>query len=406
MYRSALPGFYRLPLNERVARIAELTGLEDAEAQTFDPEGGLRVPEADRMIENALGVFGLPLGICANLRVDGRDRLVAMATEEPSVVAAASHAAKLLREGEGVVTEVGPSHMIGQIQVLEVDRGQPIGDAIEAEKASLLALANSAHPSLVAAGGGARDLTTRSIPRIAEHDPIGDMWVVEILVDVQDAMGANAINSMCERLAPRIEAITGGRVNLRILSNLSDLRTVRAVGEVPIDKLDPSDRDSARLLASRIVEASVFAERDPYRAATHNKGIMNGVDAVLLAFGQDTRAVEAGAHAYAARDGRYTALSRFRLRSDALLCELELPMAVGTVGGVAHAHPTVAVARQMAKITRASELASIATAVGLAQNLAALRALAGEGIQSGHMRLHARKSTRPPAATEEKRRAS
>jgi hydroxymethylglutaryl-CoA reductase len=233
------------------------------------------------------------------------------------------------------------------------------------------------------------------------------MWVVEILVDVQDAMGANAINSMCERLAPRIEEITGGRVNLRILSNLSDLRTVRAVGRVPVERFAPSDPEAARVLASRIVEASVFAERDPYRATTHNKGIMNGVDAVLLAFGQDTRAVEAGAHAYAARGGRYTALSRFRVEDDTLFCELTLPMAVGTVGGVAKAHPTVAVARQMAGISRAGELASIATAVGLAQNLAALKALAGEGIQSGHMRLHARKSTRPPAANEKTaRRAS
>ncbi len=406
MYESALPGFYRLPLRERVARLAELTGLAEAEAQTFDPQGGLRVPEADLMIENAVGVFGLPLGICANLRVDGRDRLVAMATEEPSVVAAASHAAKLLRDGDGIVTTVGPSHMIGQIQILEVERGEHLERAIAEEKDALLSLANEAHPSLVAAGGGARDLSVRFIPRLGESDPIGDMWVVEVLVDVQDAMGANAVNSMCERLAPRIEALSGGRVNLRILSNLSDLRTVHATGRVPVKRFAPSDPEAARALARRIVEASVFAERDPYRATTHNKGIMNGVDAVLLAFGQDTRAVEAGAHAYAARSGRYTALSRFRLDGDALLCEVTLPMAVGTVGGVARSHPTVAVARQMAEITRASELASVATAVGLAQNLAALRALAGEGIQSGHMRLHARKSTRPDAPTEEKRRAS
>jgi len=394
MYESALPGFYRLPIGERVARIAKLTGLNEGDAAAFDPEGGLDVGRADRMIENALGVFGLPLGICANLRLDGRDRLVPMATEEPSVVAAASHAAKLLRGGDGVCTEVEPSHMIGQIQVLEVSDGARLREGVALEKASLLDLANHAHPSLIAAGGGARDLSVREIPSADANDPVGEMWVVELLVDVQDAMGANAVNSMCERLAPRVEALSGGRVNLRILSNLSDLRTVRARGRVPLSLFDSEDPAAGALLARRIVEASVFAERDSYRAATHNKGIMNGVDAVLLAFGQDTRAVEAGAHAFAARGGRYTALSRFRIDGGDLVGELELPMAVGTVGGSVGTHPLVAVARQIAGISKASELASIAAAVGLAQNLAALRALAGEGIQSGHMRLHARKSTR------------
>jgi hydroxymethylglutaryl-CoA reductase len=330
------------------------------------------------------------------------------------VVAAASHAAKLLREGDGIVTEAQPSHMIGQIQLLEVVDGRRLENRVREAKRALVDLANEAHPSLVSAGGGARDLTVRAIPSTSSDDPIGDMWVVELLVDVQDAMGANAVNSMCEALAPRIEELSGGRVNLRILSNLSDLRTVRARGRVPIARFLPSDPTEAAALAHRIVEASVFAERDPHRAATHNKGIMNGVDAVLLAFGQDTRAVEAGAHAYAARNGRYTALSRFRIEEGCLVGDIELPMAVGTVGGVASTHPTVAVARQIAGISRASELASIATAVGLAQNLAALRALAGEGIQSGHMRLHARKSSHPPAlgngprelAAEANRRAS
>jgi len=397
VYESALPGFYRLELKDRVTRIGEITGVGSDELAALDHDGGLDASQANLMVENAVGVFGLPLGICANLRVDGQNRLVPMATEEPSVVAAASHAAKLLRGGEGIQTVVSPALMLGQIQLLEVADGERLHRAVADNEAELLAKANGAHSNLVAAGGGARSLSVRHLPAIDHDDPLGDMWIVEVLVDVQDAMGANAINSMCERIAPRIAELGGGRVNLRILSNLSDQRTVRATGRMPVLSFCPDDPEKAMLLAERIVEASVFAERDPYRAATHNKGIMNGVDAVLMAFGQDTRAVEAGAHAFTARSGRYTSMSRFRVDGDHLVAVLELPMAVGTVGGVAAAHPTVAVARRIANITRARELASVAAAVGLAQNLAALKALAGEGIQSGHMRLHARKSTPPKA---------
>ncbi|MEM9693924.1 MAG: hydroxymethylglutaryl-CoA reductase, degradative, partial [Myxococcota bacterium] len=352
-------------------------------------EGGLSDDEANRMVENALGVMGLPLGLCVNMKVDGHDRLIPMSVEEPSVVAAASFAAKLLRGGGGVHTEVTAPLMIGQIQLLDLPDGDP-AEAILAEKAALLELANAGHPNLVAAGGGAVDLEIHPLPATDESDPCGPMTIVHLVVDVRDAMGANAINSMCERLAPRIEELTGARVGLRILSNLTDRRRVVARGRVPFTMLQGRGGDSPAQLARAIVEASVFAERDPYRAATHNKGIMNGIDSVLVAFGQDWRAVEAGAHAYAARDGRYTALAKWRVEGEYLVGTLDVPLAVGTVGGVARVHPTVKMSRLIARIDDAASLASAVAAVGLAQNLSALRALAAEGIQKGHMRLHAR----------------
>ena len=387
---SELSGFYRLALTDRRARVAELTGLSEEELEQLSAEGGLSDEQANRMVENVLGVMGLPLGLCVNMRVDERDCLIPMATEEPSVVAAASYAAKLLRAGGGVTTTVSAPHMIGQIQLLDVADPSSAEEAVLAAKGELLEKANSGHPRLVAAGGGAIDVEVNHLPRVDDDDPAGDMMVVHLIVDVRDAMGANAINSMCERLAPRIMELTGGRVGLRILSNLADRRTVNARGKIPLSALKVRGGQTAEELAQGIVEASVFAERDPYRAATHNKGIMNGIDSVLLAFGQDWRAVEAGAHAFAARHGRYTALARWRL-IDGMLCgELELPMAVGTVGGVAGVHPSVQVTRRMARIGAAAELASITAAVGLAQNVAALRAMAAEGIQHGHMRMHAR----------------
>jgi hydroxymethylglutaryl-CoA reductase len=390
MKTSELSGFHRLDLTDRRARVAELTGLSERDLEELSAEGGLSDEQANRMVENVLGVMGLPLGLCVNLRVDGRDCLVPMATEEPSVVAAASFAAKLLRAGGGVESEVSPPHMIGQIQLLDVPDPQKGEQAVLGARGELMALANSGHPSLVAAGGGALDLEINHLPPLGEDDPCGPMLVVHLVVDVRDAMGANAINSMCERIAPRIAELTGGRVGLRILSNLADRRTVTVRGAVPFAALEGRGCESPEKLAEGIVEASVFAERDPYRAATHNKGIMNGIDSVLLAFGQDWRAVEAGAHAFAARGGRYSALAHWRIKGDRLCGELTLPMAVGTVGGVAGVHPTVKVTRKLARIGAARELASIVAAVGLAQNLSAMRAMVAEGIQRGHMRLHAR----------------
>ncbi len=389
-YSSELSGFHRLDLKDRRSRLAELTGLSERELDVLSAEFGLTDAQADRMVENALGVMGMPLGLCANMVVDGRECLVPMAVEEPSVVAAASFASKLLRAGGGVTTTVSAPHMLGQIQLLDVPDRERARRELHAGKSVLLELANSGHPHLVRAGGGAIDLEVRELHPLGPEDPCGPMLIAHLVVDVRDAMGANAINSMCERIAPELSRLSGGRAGLRILSNLTDRRRVVARGRVPFSALEGRGKDSPRELARAIVEASVFAERDPYRAATHNKGIMNGIDAVLIAFGQDFRAVEAGAHAFAARGGRYTALAKWRIEGESLVGELEVPMAVGTVGGVARVHPTVQVARRLAHVNAASELSAIAAAVGLAQNLSALRALAAEGIQHGHMRLHAR----------------
>ena len=345
---------------------------------------------ADQMVENAIGVFGLPMGLCTNLILNGRPRVAPMVVEEPSVIAAASYAAKLLRWAGGVEAESTEPMMIGQVQLLDVPNPEDAERRIQTSGLDLLALANSRHSRLTAVGGGARSLEVRHLGPVGEDDPSGPMMIVHLMVDVRDAMGANAINSMCETLAPKLEALSGGRARLRILSNLSDGRTVTVRGRVPFERLLSKNAERGQDLARGIEEASVFAERDPYRAATHNKGIMNGIDAVLVALGQDWRAVEAGAHAFAARDGRYSALARWRVRPDGLHGEMTVPMAVGTVGGVVKTHPAVQSALEVAAVESARDLGELAASVGLAQNLGALRALAAEGIQSGHMRLHAR----------------
>jgi hydroxymethylglutaryl-CoA reductase len=387
---SAIPRFYRLTMSERREKIGSISGLDPDVLARLAPDGGLTEAQADMMVENALGVFGLPIGVCVNMRIDGRDVLVPMVVEEPSVIAACSFAAKLLRDGGGIEATVSEPLMVGQIQVLEVPDAALAERAVLDATPALLSLADRDHAALRGAGGGAVAIEVRHLPRIEADDPCGAMMVVHLIVDVRDAMGANAINSMCERLAPRIEALTGGRVNLRILSNLSDRRTVTVVGRIPYASLDGRGAGSGEELAKRIEEASVFAERDPYRACTHNKGIMNGVDAALIALGQDWRAVEAGAHAYAARNGRYEALARWRAEGGHLVGRMTLPLAVGTVGGVAKVHPVVDVNRRIAGIEDAKQLGAVCAAAGLAQNVAALRALAAEGIQKGHMRLHAR----------------
>ena len=387
---SRLSGYYRLPIIERRRRLIELAGLTEAQLDTLSGDEGLCAERADLMVENALGVLGLPLALCANLQVNGGDVLVPMAVEEASVVAAASHAAKLLRAGGGIRTHVGPAQMIGQIQVLDVPDPSAAEREVLESRQELLAAASACSPRLAALGGGAVGLEVRHLPSGGPSDPLGSMLVLHLIVDVQDAMGANVVNTMCERLAPRVEQLTGGRVLLKIISNLADRRIVVAEGEIPLVALPGKDAQQREQLARDIEAASVFAERDPYRAATHNKGIMNGVDAVLLAFGQDWRAVEAGAHAYAARGGHYGALATWRVEGQQLRGRLELPMAVGVVGGVTQVHPTVRVNKQLARVESAADLASLAAAVGLAQNLGALRALCDEGIQQGHMRVHAR----------------
>ncbi|MFO0555759.1 MAG: hydroxymethylglutaryl-CoA reductase, degradative [Polyangiaceae bacterium] len=403
---SELAGYYRLEIPERRAKAAEAAGLEEGALDLVSAGLNLSDDQADHMVENAIGVMGLPLGIVVNMRLDGRDHLVPMAVEEPSVIAGCSYASKLLRAGGGVTSTTSAPHMIGQIQVLDVPHPHAAEQAIAAAKGELLARANASNPALVKAGGGAIDIEVRHLAPMDASDPCGPMVVLHLVVDVRDAMGANAINTMCEELAPRIAELTGGRVGLRILSNLADRRTVSVEGRIPVSALEGKGLDSGLALAKAIEEASVFAERDPYRAATHNKGIMNGIDAALIALGQDWRAVEAGAHAYAARSGRYTALAQWRVEQVdglglALVGRMTLPMAVGTIGGVVNVHPGVKVLRRVADIGSTSELCGLLAATGLAQNVSALRALAAEGIQSGHMRLHARNIAIQAGATGE-----
>jgi hydroxymethylglutaryl-CoA reductase len=389
-----------MELGERIRRFAALAGLSEIEVAALSSDGGLTDKDADHMAENVVGVFGLPLGLCVNMSVDGRDRIVPMVVEEASVVAAASHAAKLLRDGGGVTSDVARSIMVGQLQVLDVRDPDRFREALARERKRLLDLANEGQDIIVRLGGGALDLELRSLPPVDADDPLGPMWIVHLVVDVCDAMGANMINTMCERLAPEIAAISGGRVNLRILSNLADRRTVTVTGRVPFSSLGRTVEDGERLARS-IEEASVFAERDPYRAATHNKGIMNGVDAVVIATGNDWRAIEAGAHAYAAwREGGYRSLTTWERNADGdLVGTIELPLAVGLVGGATAVHPTAKANVRLLGVKSAQELAEIIASVGLAQNFAALRALATEGIQRGHMSLHARNIAATVGAT-------
>jgi len=379
-HTSRIPGFYNFSLSERQAALERASGLSAADLTPLSAEA------ADPMIENVVGTHNLPLGIALNFIVNGREVLVPMAIEEPSVVAGASFMAKLARRAGGFTASAGAPEMIGQMQLLDVSDQDAAAAAIEAATPELLAEAAQIDPVLQKLGGGPRDLELRRI----EDSPIGPFLVVHLIYDVRDAMGANAVNTACERLAPRIEALTGGRVHLRILSNLADRRLARAACTIQLDQLAFGEF-SAEAVRDGIVEAWAFAAADPYRAATHNKGIMNGVDAVVIATGNDWRAVEAGAHAYAARDGRYTSLSTWSVNEEGnLIGEVEMPMAVGIVGGATKVHPTAQAALKLMGVETAAQLAEIIVSVGLAQNLAALRALATEGIQRGHMTLHAR----------------
>ena len=384
MTNSRISGFYNLTIEERRANIADSAHLAPEDLLPFN-DGGLTPEAADHMIENVIGTHSLPLGIGLNFQVNGRDVLVPMAIEEPSVLAGASFMAKLVRAGGGFQATTSAPEMIGQMQVLDLNNVESARLKIYEHKADLLAEADTIDPILKKFGGGARDLEVRVI----EDSLIGAFIVVHLIYDVRDAMGANAVNTACERLAPRIEAITGGRVHLRILSNLADRRLARTRCIIPVAELAFNDYTGEQVRKG-IIEAYAFAASDPYRAATHNKGIMNGVDAVVIATGNDWRAIEAGAHAYAARSGKYISLSTWGRDKDGnLVGTLEMPMAVGIVGGATKVHPTAQAAVKLMGVKTASELAEIIVSVGLAQNLAALRALATEGIQRGHMSLHA-----------------
>ncbi len=381
---SRITGFYKRSLAQRADLLAQWGGLNADERAALTGESGLDAAHADLMVENAVGVYALPLGVATNFRVNQRDYLIPMAIEEPSVIAAVSNAARLFRAGGGFSAGSDEPVMIGQIQVLDLDDPAAAGQAVLAQRSQLLAAADTASASIVRRGGGARDLQVRAI---AGPPP---MLVVHLLYDCRDAMGANTINTAVEHLGPLVEAITGGRVNLRILSNLADQRKAWAEGAIPASELATDTLTGAEVV-SAIVEAGAFAAHDPYRAATHNKGVMNGVDAVVIATGNDWRAIEAGAHAYAARSGVYTSLTRWWADdAGSLRGSIELPLAVGIVGGATRVHPAARAALKVLGVGTARELAEVIAAVGLAQNLAAMRALATEGIQRGHMSLHAR----------------
>jgi hydroxymethylglutaryl-CoA reductase len=392
---SRLPGFYKLGLAERVAVVVEWAELSDDEAAVLAGDG-LAPAQADLMIENALGTYALPLGVAANFFINGRDYLIPMVVEEPSVLAAVSHAAKLIRAGGGFRAESSEPVMIGQIQVLDVPDLAAAALAIDSRHNELMALADSCSQSIVKRGGGSRGIEVRPFP----ETPVGPMLVVHLLYDTRDAMGANAINTAVEAIAPRVAELTGGRVNLRILSNLTDRRTATARCRIPAAELEQPGIPGGEV-ARLIAEANAFAVIDPYRATTHNKGIMNGIDAVCIATGNDWRAIEAGAHAYAARDGRYRALTDWHVDENGdLRGEMTLPLAVGVVGGATKVHPTAQVAMKILAVNSAGELAGVMACVGLAQNLAAIKALATHGIQRGHMRLHARQIALAAGAAE------
>lgn len=383
---SRLPGFYQKPLTERAAIVSAWADLTPDEQSTLLSGGGLPPAQADQMVENVIGTYALPMGVATNFLINGRDYLIPMVVEEPSVVAACSFAAKLARSGGGFTCTSDEPIMIGQIQVLDVADVNRAADAVWAIREELNTLANDPTSSIVKRGGGARGIELRPFP----NSPAGAMLIVHLLFDVRDAMGANAINTACELIAPRIEDVTGGRVGLRILSNLSDQRKATAECRIPAAELKTETSEGQEVVRA-IVEANAFAEIDPYRATTHNKGIMNGMDAVCIATGNDWRALEAGAHAYAARAGQYRSLTQWTQDQNGdLLGRLEVPLAVGTVGGATRVHATAKVALKILGVDGAQELSEVIAAVGLAQNLSAIRALVTEGIQRGHMGLHAR----------------
>ncbi|WP_433697680.1 hydroxymethylglutaryl-CoA reductase, degradative [Nocardiopsis sp. CA-288880] len=377
---SRLTGFRTLTVQERREAVARESGVEPAVFDALEP-GGLGVEAAEHMIENVVGVMGIPVGIATNVTVNGRDVLVPMATEEPSVVAAASNAARIARVRGGFTTSSTGPVMQAQVQVVDVV--DPAGARLRVLEArdELIALAAEQDPKLAEVGGGVLDLVVRTV-----EAPGATYVVAHLVVDVRDAMGANAVNTMAEAVAPRLAEIAGGRAVLRILTNKADLRLSRARAVLDAEALGGAE------IVDDMIHAYRLAAADPYRAATHNKGIMNGVSAVVLATGNDTRAVEAGAHSHAVNaDGVYSSLSTFEKNADGdIVATLELPMPVGLVGGATRSHPAARAAIAVTEVTTARELGELVTAVGLAQNIAAVRALAGEGIQRGHMSLHAK----------------
>jgi hydroxymethylglutaryl-CoA reductase len=386
---SQLSGFYKLSVEERRKFIQEWAGLTDEEARAYEFPPGVDPATLSRMIENVVGVFPLPLGIATNFQVNGKDYLIPMALEEPSVVAAASNSAKVARATGGFFAQTTPPVMIGQIQVMDTRDPAAARHRLLAARNQLLEAANAKDPALVKAGGGARDIEVRLIP-----SPRGTMVVLHLLVDARDAGGMNAVNTMCEALAPIVAQRAGGRVVLRIISNLAVHRLARAMATFPAEALK-TEQASGPEVVDAILDAYALAVADPFRTATHNKGIMNGISAVVIATGNDFRAVESGAHTYAAYlardDGVVRPLTSYEKDAAGnLVGTIELPLALGLVGGATAVHPTARANVKLLGVRSAAELAEVVASVGLAQNFAALRALATEGIQRGHMELHAR----------------
>jgi hydroxymethylglutaryl-CoA reductase len=386
---SKVSGFYKMPVEKRIDFVKNFSDLSEEETKIFS--SSLDIKTADRMIENVLGTFEFPLGLAVNFLINGKDYLIPMAIEESSVVAAASNAAKIARVKGGFTTESMNPLMIGQLQLLNVEDVAGAAQKIMDHKKEILQLANAQDKILVEFGGGAKDLEVRIL-----DSPLGKMIVTHLIVDVRDAMGANAVNTMCEVLAPMLEEITGGRVRLKILSNLADKRIVKAKAVFDKEKM------GGEHVIDAFLESYTLASIDPYRAATHNKGIMNGIDALIIATGNDFRAIEAGAHAYAARNGLYTSLSSYHKdKNGDLVGELELPLAVGIVGGAGNIHPKARLCKKILGIRTAQELGGVVASLGLAQNFAAVFALSTVGIQKGHMSLHAKNIAVMAGAKEE-----
>ncbi|MFQ6060417.1 MAG: hydroxymethylglutaryl-CoA reductase, degradative [Thermoplasmata archaeon] len=380
MISSSVSGFYKKSPEERLRFVREFAELNQEDLEVLSNTGAMKIEDVDRMIENVIGTMPLPLGIAVNFVINGKDYLIPMALEEPSVVAAASNAAKMARAKGGFTASCTPPLMIGQIQLTNVRDVEEARRAILEKKEEILRIANDKDPILLKVGGGARDVQVRVLDTMR-----GPMVIAHLIVDCRDAMGANAVNTMAEGVAPFIERITEGRVYLRIISNLADLRVAKATAVFEKETIGGEE------VVDGILEAYAFAEADPYRAATHNKGIMNGISAVVIATGNDFRAVESGAHSYASRTGKYSPLTRYEKNEEGnLVGTIEIPMAVGLVGGATAVHPTARRNVKILGVRTASELAEVIASVGLAQNFAALRALATEGIQRGHMSLHAR----------------
>ena len=383
---SKLPNFRSLSVAERLDEISKIADLSEAEKKLLADAGALPMQLASSMIENVVGKFELPMGIAANFTVNGRDCLIPMVVEEPSIVAAASYMAKLARDNGGFRTSSTEPLMRAQVQIVGLKSVEQARDVLLANRAEIIELANTKDKFLISLGGGCKDIEVH----VFETSAVGPMVVMHLIVNVCDAMGANTVNTMAETVTPLVEKLTGGQVRLRILSNLADLRLATAEMTVRPDQLK-QEAFSGEEVIERMLEAYEFAAIDPYRAATHNKGIMNGIDPVIVATGNDWRAVEAGAHAYAVKDGRYTSLSQWRKDENGnLVGRIELPMAVGLVGGATKTHPLAQLSLKLLGVKSADELGEIVAVVGLAQNMAAMRALATEGIQRGHMALHAR----------------